>query len=115
VKVVKMSMNTIEKIKNALNDIVNNLPINSDKFVEMFNELTNCEMVYDVFAENIAFLKINKRFELRIYEVKDRVYCVENGVEKEYVIKARVTDIFDKQRTVAKILDYKVIDISMVG
>jgi hypothetical protein len=114
IKVMYVSMNIIEKIKNVIEKISEDFPINSDKFVEMFNDLTSCEIVYDVFAKNITFLKLNKRFELRIYRAKDKVYCIENGVEKEYLIRARVTDIFDKQRTVSIVLDYKVFRIEQI-
>jgi hypothetical protein len=106
--------NKLNEIKNAFKIISNSFPINADKFVEMFNDLTKCEMVYDVFSKTITLLKLNKRFELRIYKAKDKVYCIENGVEKEYLIKARVTDIFDNQRTVSIVLDYKVFRIEQI-
>jgi hypothetical protein len=100
----------IEKIKNAFETISNSFPINSDKFVEMFNDLTNCEIEYDIFPKTVAFLKLNKRFELRIYKVKDRVYCDEN----KFIINAKLTDVFDNQKTVSLVLDYKVFSIKQI-
>jgi hypothetical protein len=103
------NLSHIEKIKNALSTIINNLPINSDKFVEMFYDLTQCEFEYDIFPKTIALFKLNKRFELRIYKVKDRVYCHEN----EFIINAKVIDIFDNQKTVSLVLGYKVFSITL--
>jgi hypothetical protein len=100
----------IEKIKNVIDKISEDFPINSDKFVEMFNDLTNCEIEYDIFSKTVALLKLNKRFELRIYKVKDRVYCDEN----KFIINAKLVDIFDKYRTVSLVIDYKVLNIKQI-
>jgi hypothetical protein len=105
-----MSVETIEKIKKAFEIIANSLPIDGYKFIEMFNDLTKCELEYDVFAKTITLLKLNKRFELRIYKVKDRVYCDEN----KFIINAKLIDIFDNQRTVSLVLGYKVFSIEQI-
>lgn len=75
----------------------------------MFYDLTQCEFEYDIFPKTIALFKLNKRFELRIYKVKDRVYCHEN----EFIINAKVIDIFDNQKTVSLVLGYKVFSITL--
>jgi hypothetical protein len=105
-------MNTIEKIKNAFETIANSLPIDSVKFVELFNELTNCEMIYDIMPTLLKKDSISENIELRVYYAKDRVYCIENGIEIEYAVYAKVIDIFDKYRTVTTVLSYKLIDIA---
>jgi hypothetical protein len=106
-------MNTIEKIKKALNAIIDNLPIDADKFMEMFYDLTNCEIEYDIFPKIERIERVSDNEEHRVYYAKDRVYCIENGVEKKYVINAKVIDIFDLQKTIAKIQEYKVLNIEL--
>lgn len=108
-----MSVNQIEKIKNALEIIENSLPIDADKFVEMFMDLTQCEIEYDIFPKVEKIERVSENEEHRIYYVKDRAYCIENNIEKVYVIDARVVDVFDKYKTIAKIQEYKVLNITL--
>ena len=103
----------IEKIKNAFKIINGDLPVSADKFVDMFYDLTGCEIEYDIFPTVERIEKVTKVEELREYIVKDRVYCVENGVEREYVIEAKVIDTFDTYKTVAIIHEYKVLNIEL--
>jgi hypothetical protein len=109
-----MSMNTIEKIKKALNAIIDNLPIDSDKLIEMFMDLTMCELEYDIYPRIEKTEKLSDNIDLRIYNAYDKVYCVENGIEKEYIVNAKVIDIFDKYKTIAMIVEYKVLNIEQV-
>jgi hypothetical protein len=106
-------MNTIEKIKNAFKIISNDLPVSADKFMEMFYDLTNCEIEYDLFPKVEKIERVYENRELREYIARDMVYCIENGVEREYVIEAKVIDYFDKYKTIAKTLDYKVLNITL--
>jgi hypothetical protein len=101
-------MNTIEKIKNAFKIISNDLPVSADKFMEMLYDLTNCEIEYDLFPKVEKIERVYENRDLREYVARDRVYCVENGVEREYVIEAKVIDTFDTYKTVAIIHEYKI-------
>ena len=106
-------MDIIEKIKNALNAIIDNLPVDAYKFVEMFYDLTQCEINYDLFPRIEKTEKLSESIELRAYVVHDRVYCIENGMEKEYIVNAKVIDVFDAFRTIAYIMNYKVFSIEL--
>jgi len=101
------------KIINAFKIISNNLPISADKLVDMFYDLTGCELVYDLFPTVERIEKVTKVEELREYVARDRVYCIENDIEREYVIEAKVIDIFDTYKTVAIIHEYKVLNIEL--
>jgi hypothetical protein len=107
VKVMQM----IEKIKNAIEKISESLPINADKFVEMFYDLTQCEISYDITPSMEKEYSLSENIDLRVYNAKDRVYCIENGIEKEYIVNVKVMDIFDKYKTIAIILEYEVLSI----
>ena len=105
--------NKINEIRKAFEIIANSLPINSDKFVEMFYDLTQCEINYDLFPRIEKTEKLSESIELRAYVVHDRVYCIENGMEKEYIVNAKVIDVFDAFRTIAYIMNYKVFSIEL--
>ena len=42
------NLSKLSEIKNALSSIINSLPIDADKLMEMFYDLTNCEIEYAV-------------------------------------------------------------------
>jgi hypothetical protein len=106
--------NKLNEIKKAFEIIANSLPINSEKFVEMFNELTSCEIEYDIFPKVERIERVTENKEHRIYYVKDRVYCIENNIEKDYIVEAKVVDVFDKYKTVAIIHEYKIQSIEQI-
>ena len=101
------------KIINAFKIISNNLPVSADKLVDMFYDLTGCEIEYDIFPKVEKIERVSENKELREYVARDRVYCVENGTEKEYIVNAKVRDYFDSYRTIAYIVKYEVLSIEL--
>jgi hypothetical protein len=108
------NLSKLSEIKNALSSIINSLPIDADKFMEMFYDLTNCEIEYDIFPKLEKIERVTENKELREYVARDRVYCVESGVEKEYIVEAKVVDIFDTYKTAAIIHEYKIQSIEQI-
>jgi len=104
---VETTIDTIEKIKNAFEILENRLPINAEKFVEMFYELTNCEIEYNIFVNPRTIMELSERFVLRIYEVEDRLYCNKD----KFIINVIVIDVYDNKKSVAWFLDYKPLSI----
>jgi hypothetical protein len=102
-----MIENKLNEIKKAFDIIVNKTPVDGEKFIEMISDLTKCEIEYNIFVKPNTFIELNERFTLRIYEVRDRLYCNEN----KFIITAKVVDIFDNHKSMALIFDYKVLNI----
>jgi hypothetical protein len=107
IQIEKQNLNLIERIRKALDIIQIRLPLKAEEFFNTFNELTDCEIEYDIMPKIELELKIDENIEFRVYHVRDRVYCS----DKEFAIEARVVDVFDSYKTISVVFRYDVMDI----
>jgi hypothetical protein len=84
--------------------------VDGEEFVDILSRLTGCEIEYNIFVKPETFIKISERWNLRIYEVSDRLYCNES----KYIVYAKVSDLYDNEKSKALIIEYRVLNIEEV-
>ena len=104
---VETTINTIEKIRKALEIIYSSLPLDYDKFGAIFNKLTNCIINFDFSPRIESVQRLSENIELRVFYDVDNVECD----ELEFDVVERIIDVFDKNKTNGIILNIKLIDI----
>jgi hypothetical protein len=106
-QIEKQNLNMIERIRKALDIIQIRLPLKAEEFFNTLNELTDCEIEYDITPKVELEVKIAKNIEFRVYHVRDKVYCL----DKEFTVKANIVDVFDSYKTISVVFRYDVMDI----